>query len=326
MFEADVMKTLIGTSIVMIAAVAGLWTYANEHADSAGYVFDRERSPEGSAPVIVQDEDVVVRVNGQPITVQDFELALQSFPESARGVMFSPAGRKVIAEELIRLELLAQKAKNEGLADRDDVRDQIRKSRLEAEFVRKNILAQAAVRELVSQQGTTGTPQDLYEHVKDDFETVQARQIIVSYRGSRLERNDLTRTKEEALARASEAVAKLRNGASFEAMHREYGDNPDNLDLGPLRRDSTPPDLAEAIFTLGDGEVSDPVETQWGYHIFQVVSRSIPSFEEVEEQLGRQSRQLWTRVAVDDLREQADVEFDEEFFRKDESGKLKDES
>ncbi|MDX1582700.1 MAG: peptidylprolyl isomerase [Thermoanaerobaculia bacterium] len=309
------MKTLIGTTLLMIVAIGGLWTYASAHADSTDYVFDEKALHEKRSHAAPSRGEVVVRVNGEPITSAQFDLALASFPENARGVMFSEAGRKVIAEELIRLELLAQKAERENLDERDDVRAQLEQSVVERELVRKNILAQAALRELVEQQQKErGTLRELYQRVREDFETAEVRQLIVSYRGSRLEREDVTRTKEEARKLAREAAEKLRSGAPFETVLREYGDNPENWQLGPLRRDSTPPDFAEAIFSLDGGETSDPVETQWGFHVFQMASRTTPSFEEIEEQLGRQARQLWTRVAVEDLREEAEVEFDEEFF------------
>ena len=307
------MKTLILASLVMIAAIAGLWAYANVHADSTGYVYDAEALHGETAPDL-DEEDVIIRVNGDPITRTEFEMALASFPENAQAAMLSPSGRKVVAEELIRLELLAQKAEAEGLSSREDVREQIRRSQLEGELVRKNILAQAALRDMLEQSQQAGTLQELYAEIGNEFETADTRQIIVSYAGSRLGRDGVTRSKEEARKMAAEAVAKLRSGADFAEVLAQYGDNPGAGDLGPVRRDSTPPDLAEPIFALAEGETSDPVETPWGFHVFQVTSRSTPTFEELQDQLGAQSQQLWARVAVENLRDGATVELDDEFF------------
>lgn len=309
------MKTLILTSLVMIAAIGGMWSYAREHADSSGYVYELD-ADEGTYGAAVEEGDVLIRVNGRAITQADFELALSSFPENQRAVMFSPAGRKVVAEELIRLELLAQKAEREGLESNEEVRQQIRMAKRQSELVRKNILAQYAIREMMNREDGAGSLRELYGRMTDELESAETRQIIIGWKGSLRGREDIERSKQQALQLANEAVARLRAGESFESVHQQYGDNPESGDLGTLRRDSVPPELAEPIFSLDDGEVSDPIESAWGFQVFQVVSRDVPSFEEVESQLRSQAKQLWARIAVDELRERADVEMDEGFFGK----------
>lgn len=305
-----VMRTLVAVSLVMIAALGGLWWHARTHANAADYVYTS--AEEATAEGAVGDEEVVMRVNGEPITRTEFELAVQSLPEAARGAMASGAARKVIAEELIRMQLLARLAEERGLTEREEIRQQLRLARVQGDLMRKNLLAQVAVQDMID-NAETGTPQQLYAELRDEFETIEARHIVVGWEGSRLGAEGVTRTKAEARERAEQAAAALRAGEPFETVHGRFGDNP-NIELGPVRRDSLPEEMEEAIFALQAGELSSPVETAWGYHIFEAESRSVPSFEELEPRLTAQARELWTRVALEKMRETAAVDFDESFF------------
>jgi hypothetical protein len=306
------MKTLIVSSVLTIAAVAGMWHYAARHVDSASYV----HLPPGSADSTVPDDEIVIRVDGEPVTRTEFELALASYPEEARGVLMTETGRRAVAEELIRLTLLAQKARRERVDELDDVRRRLDRARIENELMRKNILAQAAIRSMLETEHT-GSLRDLYERIKEDFIVAETRQIVVSWDGSRLPlRAGVSRSEEEARRLAAEIAQRWRAGeAGYAELRERFSDDQGTGELGQLRRDSTPPEFVDVIFDLEPGEVSDPVKSGWGYHVFQVTDREMPTFDQLEEQLGPSAQQLWARAAVEDLREKAVVEFDDDYFQ-----------
>ena len=81
------------------------------------------------------------------------------------------------------------------------------------------------------------------------------------------------RTREEAKKRAEEALTKLRIGADFDALVKEYTDEPGgverNGDLGVFDRSTMVKTFAEAAFVLQVGQVSDIVETVYGFHIIK---------------------------------------------------------
>jgi peptidyl-prolyl cis-trans isomerase C len=307
------MKTLIFSSVLMVGLIGGMWWYADRHVDSASYVFP---PPERAADSTVPEDEVVIRVDGEPVTRTEFELALASYPEEARGVLMTETGRRAVAEELIRLTLLAQRARQEGIEDREDVRRRLAHARTEGELMRKNILAQAAIRAMLETE-QPGTLRDLYEKIKEDFVTADTRQIVVTWEGSRLPvRDGGTRNEEEARRLAEEIAERWRSGREpYEELRARYSDDQGTGELGQLRRDSTPPEFAGVIFDLEPGKVSDPVKSGWGYHVFQVTNRQMPTFAELEQQLGPSAQQLWARAAVEDLREKAVVEFDDDYFR-----------
>lgn len=122
------------------------------------------------------------------------------------------------------------------------------------------------------------------------------------------------------LLQSREAAREVRNriaeGASFEDVARERSQDPQSAqqggDLGCNRRGTFRlPALEEALFSLPVGEVSQPVETQAGFHVLRVRSRERLSFEEarpeIEQQLQSQGQQEFTTFLRDAL-ERLDVE------------------
>ena len=73
---------------------------------------------------------------------------------------------------------------------------------------------------------------------------------------------------------ADQALAEIRAGASFAAVARRLADDPEVAAtggaLGELSRDDVPPAFADVIFALAPGEVSEVVEADYGFHLFQV--------------------------------------------------------
>ncbi len=101
-------------------------------------------------------------------------------------------------------------------------------------------------------------------------ETIAARHILIQYQGSTRAAPTIERSKDEALARAREVLAKARDGEDFEALAAEYSDGPTRTrggDLGPFPRGRMHPAFEQAAFGLEVGGISDVVETPFGYHV-----------------------------------------------------------
>jgi parvulin-like peptidyl-prolyl isomerase len=97
--------------------------------------------------------------------------------------------------------------------------------------------------------------------------------VLVAYKGAKRAPKGVTRSKVDAKARAAEALAKIRAGAPFEDVVKEYSDDTGSVDrmgsLGKFRRDDMDPAFAAAAFALAVGQVSDPVETPFGFHVIK---------------------------------------------------------
>lgn len=104
-------------------------------------------------------------------------------------------------------------------------------------------------------------------------EQLQARHILVSYKGAAASPAGVSRTRQEAATRVAELKKQLDGGASFASVARSASDGPSAAQggsLGTLERGTMPPSFDDAAFALQPGMVSDPVETQYGYHLITV--------------------------------------------------------
>ncbi len=120
----------------------------------------------------------------------------------------------------------------------------------------------------------------------------------------------LVETKEEADGIAAE----IEGGKSFEDAAKEHsrdGSSADGGDLGWFRKEDMVPQFGDAVFSLKPGEVSAPVETQFGWHVIKLVEfRDVPkpTFEEAREDIIRQIAREEGQKLMESLRKDAKIE------------------
>lgn len=191
------------------------------------------------------------------------------------------------------------------------------------ELVRETV----AIESLLEQRGMQSPSQEevraYYDANPEYFarpETVEARHILL-----RVE-DDSEEAWEEARQRAEEIRAQItEEGADFAQMAQEHSDDGSAMNggaLGPLPRGVTVPEFEEALFSLEPSEISEPVRTEFGWHIIQVEDRheeGALEFSEVEDQLARELENQAAQEALDDLlvslRQSATIEIHAENIR-----------
>lgn len=104
-------------------------------------------------------------------------------------------------------------------------------------------------------------------------EMAHTRHILIRYAGARNAGDDVTRTREQARSEAEELRARVeREGADFAALARERsedGSAENGGDLGSLGRGRLSPPYEQAAFALSPEQISDVVESPFGFHIIQ---------------------------------------------------------
>jgi len=103
--------------------------------------------------------------------------------------------------------------------------------------------------------------------------TIEARHVLVQYKGSWYAAAEVTRSRDDAAKRAEEALRKLKKGEEFSAVMNAYTDSKDVKNhqgqFGVLDRDTAMRAIAEPAFALKVGEYSQVVESPFGFHVIQ---------------------------------------------------------
>jgi parvulin-like peptidyl-prolyl isomerase len=161
-----------------------------------------------------------------------------------------------------------------------------------------------------------------FDKHKAEFEHVKASHILIRVKGSsapaRPGQKDLT--DEEALAKAQEIRKKLVDGADFAATAKaesdDVGSGSKGGSLGTFGHGQMVPPFEQAAFSLPLNQISEPVKSQFGFHIIKVEERISRTFEEAKPDLEKQLGPQMTREALDNIRKQAQVNLDDAYFGK----------
>lgn len=263
----------------------------------------------------VPPNKVVLTVGDVTITAGQFDALVDSLPEQVRAQARGPA-RTQLAQNLARVIVLAKEGKRLKL-------DETPTYKTQAEFQAENILA-ALVYTQITKDNTPSEAElrKYYEDHKAEFEQVHARHILIRFQGSSLPikagQKDLTEA--EALAKAQALRQRIQGGEDFAKIATQESDDAGSAvsggDLGTFRHGQMVPSFEQVAFALKPGEVSDPVKTQFGYHVIKVESKDNKSFEDVRPDLERQLAPVQAQKAVDDLVKKTPAVLDPEFFPK----------
>ena len=109
------------------------------------------------------------------------------------------------------------------------------------------------------------------ERKASEPDRIGVKHVLVRYAGAKGAPATVTRTREEACLRAEEALTKLKEGMSFADVVARYSDESGAStregSIGTVERSDVAPPFADAAFELGVREVSEVVETPFGFHV-----------------------------------------------------------
>lgn len=295
-------------------------------------------------PVPAQLPDVVAHVNGENVTKLDFERAIAAIearnggpvPTEQRDQIFRSVLDQVIAYRLLVQESRARKLS----ADEADIEAQLtqiqgqfpsedafkqmltsRKTTLEQmrSDLRQDLIVQKMIENEVAPKSAVTPAQvtDFYTKNPDQFkqpERVRASHILIM-----VAKDADAAAKTQARTKAADILKDVKAGKDFAALAKQHSQDPGSAqnggDLGFFQPGQMVGPFNDVAFTLAPGDISDLVETEFGFHIIKVAEKQTPRtvpLEEVrqrlEQYLERQNRQQQTDAFVNGLKTKGKID------------------
>lgn len=296
----------------------------------------------------IQPETVVAKVDGEEIMFADLQQRLQAvmgnIPPNIPPEVIQQQIPKIMTEALngIMVERLVEKAvEDEDITvSSEEVDEQLEQIRTQIpegqdleellasqnttlETLKERIESELAANKLIEQNVefeddvTEEEIKEFYENNPQQFvkpELVAASHILIGF-----EEDDDDAAKEAKLDKIKELRAKIiAEDITFEEAALDNSTCPSAQQggsLGSFKRGQMVPAFEEVAFTQELGELSEPVETEFGYHIIKVSERSEEQTmpleevsENIENYLVQSARQQKVQEYISSLREDADVE------------------
>ncbi|MGH6704135.1 MAG: peptidylprolyl isomerase [Bradyrhizobium sp.] len=235
---------------------------------------------------------VLAKVNGSEIRQSDMAIAEEELGPSLEKM--DPATKKEnLLAFLIDMKIVAKAAEDKKVEDSDDFKKRLA-------FARNRLLMDS----LLANEGKAAMTDEAMKKVYDDAakqitseQEVHARHILVA-------------TEDEAKAIEEE----LKKGADFAELAKKKSKDPgasDGGDLGFFTKDQMVPEFSAVAFSLEPGKISDPVKSQFGWHIIKVEekrNRKPPDFDQVKGQIETYVSRKAQADYVAKLRETAKIE------------------
>jgi peptidyl-prolyl cis-trans isomerase C len=300
-----VIKTAVGITACLVLLIWINGTYAEEKK--------------------VTKEDIAL-VNGKPIDKADYDWEMKKL-----NMRYQQTGKKLSDEEkrkyeanvldnLITIEVLYQESEKKGIKvdpkrveqqydmlvkrypDKEKFKEFLAQWDISEDKIKKNIKRHTAIQELIKTNVTDKVKVDnkdvkkFYDANPEKFkspEEIKASHILI-----KLDPNKASDTEKVAAKKKLNTVKdRLAKGEDFGKLAKEVSEGPSNKtggDLGYFSRGQMVKPFEEAAFALKKGEVSDIVETQFGYHLIKVFDKKpakILTFKEVKDRLASQLKQ-----------------------------------
>jgi peptidyl-prolyl cis-trans isomerase C len=231
-------------------------------------------------------------VNGKAVPTTRVEALAQQVARSGRPM--TPEVEAQIKEEVIAREIFMQEAQKRGLDTTPEYKTQI-------ELARQTIL----IRELFAEFQKTSAVTDA--DVQAEYNKFVAANGGKEYRA----RHILVETQ----AQAEAILASLKKGGKFEDIAKKQSKDPgsgaNGGDLDWAAPGNYVKEFSDAMVALNKGQVSAPVQSQFGFHIIRlddVREAQLPSLEEVKPQIVQQMTQQRMAAFQQELRAKAKVE------------------
>lgn len=243
-----------------------------------------------AAPAFAQN---IAVVNGTPIPKSRADALIDQLVH--QGQQNTPQLQMAVREELVNREILMQEALRRGLPNRPDIKAQIA-------VAQQTVVLRALIEDFVKNNAPS-----------DAEVTARYNALIKDAGGKEYHLHHILVDNEQ---QAKDLIAKIKGGASFEDLAKQYSKDPGSGKNGGDLDWSDPkayvPEFADAATHLQKGQMTDtPVHTQFGWHIIRVDDiRDVtpPPLEQVRPQIVQQIQQEKLQAFEESLRKNAKIQ------------------
>lgn len=235
---------------------------------------------------------VLAKVNGVEITEDDLKLAMDDLAPGIPRQLEGKARESYVLDFLIDEQLVVQKAQTDKLGESPDFARKL--AYLRDKALMETLLGNVA-RTAATDAAIKATYDEAAKNQKPETE-FRAHHILVP-------------TEDEAKA----ALKRVKGGEDFSKVATEVSKDPGSKggDLGWFTKDRMVPEFGEAVAKLEAGQISDPVKTQFGWHVIKLDEKRpkvFPPLDQVKDQVARYVVQKAQSELVMKLREGAKIE------------------
>lgn len=255
-------------------------------------------------PATAQDKDpVVAKVNGTEIHQSDLAVAEE---EAGQLPPMSPDAKKDYLVQFISDMILVSKAAEaKKMGDTPEFKKKVA-------FARDKLLME----QLLVATGKAALTDEAMHKVYDDAvkqmgqeQEVHARHILIRAAA------DDDKASKEAEDKIKAAIVRLKKGEDFEKVAKEVTEDPSGKanggDLGYFSKEQMVSEFSDTAFKLDKGQISEPVKTQFGWHVIKVEDKRVkpmPKFEDVKPQIEQYVTRKAQAELVTSLRASAKIE------------------
>ncbi len=263
----------------------------------------RKKNPDPKVP----DRSINAYYASHPKAFDDF---IRSSPIAQQalgtGQQAQGPGRIKLKKQFGEFKVIAERALRAGL-DREDP------TRLQIIVSRSQVLAGAYLTDLqktTSERVTVAEVNEYYEDHLADFDEVRVRHILVSTQPDEEPADDAKAkkpvlSKEEARKKSQSLLDRVRKGEDFAKLAKENSDDPGSRDNGGgydfFGRGKMVVEFEDTAFSLKPGEVSDVIETEFGFHIIKVEERRRAAPPATDQRVRQQITEKLTQEKLEAL-------------------------
>ena len=224
------------------------------------------------------DDPVVLSMGHEQWTASQFKRVMVDTPPQLKATAAEDPA--LFAKRYAEMHLLAQLAQSRQLDQDPDVRQQI-------EWLREGIMANAAREDMYRRaQVNDEEVKRYYDAHSGDFIDYSLQHLVIRYHGSSipLKPGQKDMTDDEARAEAETLRKQIQQGKDFAELVSQYSDDADSKSEGGMLPETSSrnllPEIAQGVAGVKENEISQPIKTQYGYHLVRVIKRSANTFED----------------------------------------------